>query len=180
LFYNKTISQVLPDNLIFKGPIHDNPNPALIIYEEQKDSLDFFLINAKFVSGKYFIKAIYDRKEIEYHWKKYNENGNLKEEGTFVSENKICVGLWKYYSESGKIDSIINFDEKFKISYFMAKKIALENDFKSPYLEVNLKTIDDKIYWEFIKWNYTDGKVIIIDTETGLVKTPNYKVGRNF
>ena len=112
--------------------------------------------------------------------KEFYENGQLKKVGTATKQHDIYVGIWKFYSENGQLDSVINYDNKYKISYLNALKIAAQNDYYDPDVEVNLTKEKNKTFWEFTSWseNATQsgmtGKILLIDAETGTVTKPEY------
>lgn len=168
-------------DLIYKGPISSNQNPKLVSNEnrESKDSLNFIVVRGKYISGSKYIEILEDKTTKLYHWKQFHPNGKLKEKGLITKDNNFCVGKWVYNNENGKIDSIVDFDKKIKISYFKAIKIANKKGYKLPEFEVDIEKIENKTYWQIKKWNMKNGDgnsiTLLIDTESGDVKKPEYE-----
>jgi len=176
------------------GRLQDtNPQGTNTIIKETKDTLrtngdreyidsaNFHIIRGKYISGAKFID-VYENKLTKLdNWKAYYENGKLKEEGIMTNANHIYLGVWKYYSNAGEIDSIIDYDKKYTISYFTALKIAEKKGFKMPDMEVTLKVDSVNTFWQVAKWtennNYSGqtADAILIDTKTGTVTKPDYQ-----
>lgn len=149
---------------------------------EYIDSANFSIIRGKYISGAKFID-VYENKLTKLdHWKEYYENGQLKEEGIMTNGNHIYVGIWKYYSNSGKVDSIIDHDKKYPISYYSALRIAEKKGFKMPNMEVTLQVDSLNIFWQVARWTENENhggqtaEVILIDTKTGKVTKPKYQL----
>ncbi|WP_130735468.1 hypothetical protein [Flavobacterium sp. J27] len=177
----KTSKPISRWDLIFKGPISSNQNPKLVSNENRtsKDSLNFVVIHGKYISGSKHVAILQDKNTKLYHWKEFHPNGKLKEKGLITKDNIFCVGTWEYYNENGKIDSIVDFDKKIKVSYFKAIKIAHQNGYKLPELEVDIEKIENKTYWQIRKWNMKNGSgnstTLLIDTESGKIRKPKYE-----
>ena len=182
----KSTAQTTRYELIFKGPISSNQNPKLVSNENRnsKDSLNYIIIRGKYISGSKHVEILQDKNTKLYYWKQFHPNGNLKEEGIMTKDNRICIGKWKIYLENGKLDSITDYDKKLKISYYKALEIAKLNGYEMPELEVDLEKNEEKLQWQFTKWNDKDGSgtanIIFVDTENGKVSKPDYKLVRKF
>ena len=187
LFWScKTSKPISRWELIYKGPISSNQNPKLVSNEnrESKDSLNFIIVRGKYITGSKHVEILEDKLTKLYNWKQFHPNGKLKEKGLITKDNRFCVGKWEYYNESGKIDSIVNFDKKIKVSYFKAIKIANKNGFEIPESEIDIEKIENKTYWQIKKWNMKNGsgksKTLLIDTETGNIKNAEYEETRYY
>ncbi|HCS21541.1 MAG TPA: hypothetical protein DIW47_13440 [Bacteroidetes bacterium] len=144
------------------------------------DSAHYHIIRGKYISGAKFIES-YENKRIKLvSWKEYYENGHLKKQGTMTSAIHIPIGIWTYYSSEGGVDSVVNYDRPYRVSYFKALKIAEKKGFKMPDIEIKLKTDSTFIYWEIARWTMNESdataEVILIDTETGKVTKPEYQL----
>lgn len=144
------------------------------------DSANFRISRKRYDSGNIFKEVYSDKLSKLDHHKAYYENGQLKEEGMLTSNNQIYVGIWKYYSNSGKLDSMVNYDKKYRITYFKAIKIAEKHGFKMPEMEIDLKHEIKNTFWEITTWEYFEThsnsvNSILIDTKNGKVIKPKYK-----
>jgi hypothetical protein len=173
-------------DLIYKGPISSNQNPKLVGNEnrEWKDSLNFIVVRGKYISGSKYVEILENKLTKLYNWKQFHPNGKLKEKGLITKDNRFCVGKWEYYNENGKIDSVIDFDKKFKVSYFKAIKIAHENGYQLPELEVDIEKIENKTYWQIRKWDMKYGSgnsiTLLIDMENGKTKKSGYEETKHY
>lgn len=173
-------------DLIYKGPISSNQNPKLVSNEnrEWKDSLNFIVVRGKYISGSKHVEMLEDKITKLYHWAQFHPNGKLKEKGLITKDNRFCVGKWEYYNENGKIDSIIDFDKKIKVSYFKAIKIADENGYHLPELEVDIEKIENRSYWQIRKWDIKYGSgnsiTLLIDTESGNIRKAEYEETKHY
>jgi len=176
----KTSEQVSRWDLIYKGPISSNQNPKLVSNEnrESKDSLNFIVIRGKYISGSKHVEILQDQNAKLFYWTQFYPNGKLKDKGLLTKDNRFCVGKWEYYDEDGKIDSIVDFDKKFKVSYFKAIEIAHKNGFELSESEVDIEKIENKTYWQIRKWNMKSGSgnstTLLIDSQSG--KTRRAKI----
>lgn len=151
-------------------------------YREYLDSGNFHIIRGKYVSGNKFID-VYENKLTKLdNWKEYYENGQLKEEGIMTNAHHYYVGIWKYYSTKGKLDSTIDYNKKYPISYFDALKIAEKKGFKMPDMEVTLQVDSLNTFWQIARWAENEkhseqtAEAILIDTKTGKVIKPKYQL----
>ena len=177
--------QITRNDLIFKGPISSNQNPKLVSNDMRKssDSLNFKIVRGKYISGSRHVEIIQDENTKLYYWKQFYPNGKLKEEGKMTKNNRIYVEKWKYYSENGQLDSIIDYDKKLKIPYFKALQIAKGNGYEMP-MEVDLVKNEGKLSWEFTKWKSENrsgkGDLFFVDTEKGKFTKSNEELIRKF
>ncbi|WP_028873235.1 hypothetical protein [Psychroserpens burtonensis] len=177
-----TSKTTLRNELIFKGPISSNPNPEFVSIENRKakDSLDFTVIKGKYLSGTRHVEILWKNNIKLYYWKRFYPNKKIKEKGTMTADNRICVGQWEFYSKEGKIDSIIDYDKKNKISYFKALEIAKEYDLEMPSLEIDFINKENSSFWQIRKWNMKNGsgtsETILIDSKKGTVQKPDNEV----
>jgi hypothetical protein len=149
---------------------------------EYIDSANFSIIRGKYVSGAKFIEVYQNNLTKLDNWKEYYENGQLKEEGIMTNAHHNYVGIWKFYSPIGKLDSIIDYDKKYSISYFDALEIAEKKGFKMPDMEVTLQVDSLNTFWQIARWtenenhNGQTAEAILIDTKTGKVIKPKYQL----
>lgn len=149
---------------------------------EYLDSANFSIIRGKYVSGVKFIEVYQNKLTKLDDWKEYYENGQLKEEGIMTNAHHNYIGVWKYYSSTGKLDSIVNYDKKYPISYFTALRIAEKKGFKMPDMEVTLKVDSLRTFWQIARWTENENhsgqtaEAILIDVETGKVIKPDYQL----
>ena len=182
----KGVRTVTRWDLIYKGPISSNQNPELVSNENRqwKDSLNFIVVRGKYISGSKHVEIIEDKLTKLYNWKLFYPNGKLKEKGLITKDNRFCVGKWEYYSDSGKKDSIIDFDRKIKVSYFKAIEIANKNGYELPEIEIDLEKIGNRTYWQIRKWNMKNGSgnsvTLLIDSRTGKSKKADYEEKRHY
>lgn len=166
LFLLGTISSFGQDNLRTSGE------------RKYYDSAQYSIILGKYVSGSKFLENYQNKLTKLDTWKEYYENGQLLKEGVMTNSNHIYIGIWKYYSPSGKLDSVINYDKKYPISYFKALEIAGTNGFKMPDMEVTETVYENKLYWNITRWTQNkDGsgesaEYILINKITGEVVKP--------
>lgn len=146
---------------------------------EYYDSANFNVIIGRYVSGELFLKSYGNKLTKLDSWEQYYKNGQLKKIGTMTTGNHIYVGIWKYYSQSGKLDSVVNYNKKFRISYFEAIKIAKKNGFEMPEMEIEETIYKGKSCWEISRWTENEdhtgqtAEFILIDKKTGKVIKPN-------
>jgi hypothetical protein len=114
--------------------------------------------------------------------REYYLTGKLKEEGIMTSDKHIYVGAWKYYSQSGGLSRVVNYDNKQPISYFKALKIAETKGFKMPDIEVDETRYKNKKYWQVSRWREKPdhsgqtAETILIDKMTGKIIKPDYRL----
>lgn len=145
---------------------------------EYIDSAHFHIIRRSYPSGKKYLNIYQNKLTKLDDWKEYYENGNLKNEGTMISSLHNYIGIWKYYAPDGKLDSIVNYDKRHKISYFKALEIAKTKGYEMPNITVDLTENIQQKYWRISRWTETgNGRVaetILIGCQTGKVITPDY------
>jgi antitoxin component YwqK of YwqJK toxin-antitoxin module len=150
---------------------------------EYYDSAHFHVIKGKYITGELFLECYENKNSKLDSWKEYYKNGKVKNEGSMTTGNHIYVGIWKYYSPNGKVDSIVNYDKKQPISYFKALKIAASKKFIIPNIEVTETTYENRNYWQITRWienkdhSGQTGEFIYIDKITGkTVSSKNVKL----
>lgn len=185
---NPTVKQVgdnRTDTIVKVADTHNNDLKDTLITSgdrEYIDSANFYIIRGKYISGEKFIE-VYENKLTKLDSRKeYYKNGQLKEEGIMINAHHNYVGVWKYYSIAGKLDSLIDYDKKYPISYFDALKIAAKKGFKMPHIEVTVQVDSSKTFWQITRWKENEShsgqtaEAILIDTKTGKVTKPNYQL----
>jgi hypothetical protein len=144
------------------------------------DSAHFSIIRGKYISGAKFIDVYQNKLTKLDSWKEYYENGQLKKEGLMTTSNHNYVGIWKYYSDSGRLDSLVDHDKKYRISYYRALEIAKKNGFEMPDMEVSLHHENDTVYWQIARWRENEehtgrsAEFMLIETGSGKVSRPDY------
>ena len=127
------------------------------------DSAYFSIIRGNYVTGERFFECYQNKLTKLDSTREYYQNGKLKEEGIMTSSNHIYVGVWRYYSQSGGLNSVVNYDNKQPISYFKALKIAETKGFRMPDIEVDETTYKNKKYCKFL-----DGQKSLITVDKRL------------
>ncbi|XOV66571.1 MAG: hypothetical protein ACFHU9_13165 [Fluviicola sp.] len=161
--------------------------------EDQKVITDGFGKRVYFDSSHYSIirrwhedtilmlESITNRNTKIESWIEYYSNGKVKDSGEMTSVNHNKIGEWKYYSESGKLDSIINYDSKYPISYKKALSIAAKNGYFMPEIEIFQSIEENNRYWKVIRWTEQpggggrEGDVLLIDIIRGKISKPDYE-----
>ncbi len=149
------------------------------------DSADVHIIGGYYVSGAKFLEVYQNHTTKLDYRKEFYENGQLKVEGSMINIDHTYIGVWKYFSSSGNLDSIVDYDKKYPISYPNALVIAEKEGFKIPDLIIRLhceKTSGKiQLYWEATCWSEKEdkngiiaAKTILIDVNTGKVTIPEY------
>lgn len=149
-------------------------------FEEQThfDSLHFSVVRRKHANGKPYIESISNKKTKLDSWKEYYNNGLLKKLGQMTTSTHRYIGKWKYYSDHGELDSIVDYDIKQAISYFKVIDIAKENGFEMPDMEVIKTYTEGKMQWEVNRWTVLENgggqsaETILVDSKTGKVSKP--------
>jgi len=143
---------------------------------EYRDSANFQIVRRWYVSGSKFIEVYGNRDTKIDSWKEYYSTGNLKEEGLMTSSNHHYIGVWKYYSENGALDSLVNYDKKQTVSYYKALKISTKYGYTMPDIEITKTNEKGKMYWQVNRWTEIEGgksaETILIDSKTGEVSKP--------
>ncbi len=86
------------------------------------------------------------------HWKEFHDNGQLKAVGFMTTSDHNYIGKWKYYSYSGKLDSIVNYDQKYKVPFCEFYQIAKDKGLTGKTSKINFDVEQRK--WRIEKWNY--------------------------
>ena len=146
------------------------------------DSLNFSIVRGWFDNGNLFIEHITNLDTKIESSKEYYENGKLKQKGLMIYANHNYIGLWKYYSENGELDSIVDYDKKQPISYYKALEIAEKKGFVMPEIEVEKTYSKEKMFWQINRWTENKNEsgqtaeIILIDSQTGKVSKPEYQL----
>jgi hypothetical protein len=149
------------------------------------DSADVHIIRGYYVSGAKYLEVYQNHTTKLDYSKKFYENGQLQVEGTMINIDHTYIGIWKYFSSSGNLDSIVDYDKKYPISYQNALSIAEKEGLIMPDLVIRLhyEKVSDKgqTYWEVARWRAKEDesgiiavKTILIDVNTGKVIIPEY------
>jgi hypothetical protein len=152
--------------------VRDNP--------EYLDSGNFRITREYFPSGGKFLEIYQDHKSKLDLRNEYFENGRIKESGQMTSQSKIKVGIWKYYSQKGEVDSLVDHDSEYTVSYFDALAIAKRYELTMPEIEISVTNQKQKRYWQIALWQENEdhvaqtSKLILIDMGTGKVTKPDY------
>ena len=140
---------------------------------ESFDSSSFHIIRRYYVSGHKFMESCEDSLTKLETWREWYESGQLKEEGQFACRS-WPIGTWKFYASNGMLDSSIDYDKKYNISYFKALAIAGKRGYRMP--AANMEVVSEKqvTYWQFIQCPQDQGgnssrkcDVLRVNTKTG-------------
>jgi hypothetical protein len=143
----KNVTDTLPD---FK------PGKILLVYDQSKD------IHAKCEDSSYSLSAIYfpdGRFEgIDLTYQKQNlqaesdfyYDGKLRCKGILIPNTSTLIGKWNYYSEKGKLDSVVDYDKKLKVNYIDAIRIAEKRGWNKNDFTVYVINYTKGISWEII------------------------------
>jgi antitoxin component YwqK of YwqJK toxin-antitoxin module len=148
-------------------------------WRESFDSGNFSIIRRYYNSNIKYVESRENKLTELCDWQEWYKNGNIKKEGTMTNSSHQYVGIWKYYSPSGKLDSVVDHDKTYPIPYFKALKIAKTYGFSMPDMEVTLTWEKDKVYYQVARWresqdhNGQTAEYIYIDTKTGVVTRPD-------
>ena len=85
-------------------------------------------------------------------WKEYHDNGQLKAVGFMTSSVHTYIGEWKYYSDLGELDSIVDYDKKYKVGFCEFYQIAKDKKLTGKTSTINFDTNERK--WRIEKWDY--------------------------
>ena len=149
---------------------------------EYKDSSHFSITRGWYKSGAKFIEVFDNHQTRLDNWKEWYENGQLRKMGKMTNGNHIYVGIWNYYAPDGRLDSMVDYEKKYQVAYFAALKIASGQGYKMPHIEMEITDNKGKKYWQVARWHEKpdhtgqDAEVILIDTETGAVSKPSYRL----
>ncbi|MGK4568148.1 hypothetical protein [Flavobacterium sp. 3HN19-14] len=116
------------------------------------DSINYSIIRRWKDDMTPIIESITNKSKSIGFWKEYHENGKIKEFGFMTSVKNTKIGKWKYFSDSGKLDSIVNYDSKYKLPFCEFYKIAIDRNLtgKTSSIEFN----EQKRKWIIEKWTY--------------------------
>jgi len=141
------------------------------------DSAHYSVVLGDYVTGERFLKCYMNRKTNLDSWTTYYKNGQLKEHGKMTNSNHIYVGKWEYYKDTGQLDSIVDYDKRYPISFFKAIEIAKTKDF--PTMDVTETIYKDIAYWQFARWRQNKeghgrtANILLISKQTGATLIPD-------
>ncbi len=154
------------------------PEPLYRAY----DSSNYTITIENYANGNRYLEMYENRLTKLTDWKEYYESGSLKKCGTMATISSVYVGTWKFYSETGATDSVIDYDTKFAVPYTKAMQIAEGRGFKMPETEIILIAKGKNTYWQVAAWDTgrfaaaQSSDVLLINTATGQVTKPSYKI----
>lgn len=155
------------------------PSNDSIGQRDYKITHRYLRITARYKSGEAYFKSSTFRNTGVEEWTEYYRNGCIKERGKRLLHFEK-VGVWEYYSPNCEVDSIVDYDKRFPISYYKALSIAKKEGcykaFRKGRIEVYLIDNNGKTCWEFIRWNRTKykaksttGEAILVDVNSGQI-----------
>lgn len=97
------------------------------------------------------------------HWKEYHDNGQLKAIGFMTTSVHTYIGKWKYYSDLGKLDRVVDYEKKYKVPFCDFYQIAKDNGLTGKTSLINFDTEQRK--WRIEKWNYGEESASAIGIE---------------
>ena len=139
------------------------------------DSINYSIIRRWKDDMTPIIESITNKSTSIESWKKYHENGKIKEFGFMTSSKHTKIGKWKYFSDSGKLDSIVNYDSKYRLSFCEFYKIVCDKNLtgKTSLIEFN----EQKRKWVIEKWTYNKDSPTVngIELEVDSMKITEFK-----
>ncbi len=85
-------------------------------------------------------------------WKEYHENRRLMAQGFMTTSNHTYIGKWNYYSDKGLLDSIVDYDKRYKVAFCDFFEIAKTKGFTGKNSSIKFKK--DSRKWCVTKWTY--------------------------
>ena len=73
------------------------------------------------------------------------------------------IGEWKYYSDLGELNSIVDYDKKYKVGFCEFYKIAKDKKLTGKTSTISFDTNERK--WRIEKWDYTKASATAIGLE---------------
>lgn len=132
------------------------------------DSLNFSIIRRWKENGTPIMESLINNLTDIERWKQYHDNGNLMKAGFMTVGSHTEIGIWRYYSIEGELESSVNYDELYSMSFCDFIEIAEGMGF---YDETSDICFDiDKNEWTIIQWtsfdNHSEGKGITVNSIT--------------
>lgn len=127
------------------------------------DSLSYDIIRRWTMEGIPIIESVSNEYTNIDLWKDFYENGSLRKTGYMTTSNNTYIGTWKYYSKTGQLDSIVNYDKKYKISFCDFYKICEEKKLTGKSSLINFNSKQRK--WRIEKWIYEKDRSIATGIE---------------
>ena len=170
------------DNILNQEEYHFFPSSDL--YTDIIDSFEFAIDKEYYISG---IKKsdTYTHKPSEITTRReFYPNGRLKSKETDATYNHIPIGKWEYYSPTGELDSIVDYDAMQNVPFGQALQIAWEYGFQGtdfiPFIDTT--TQDKCLYWVIssfngeIKNSQVVAETILVSQEDGCIAEPDFKI----
>jgi hypothetical protein len=120
------------------------------------DSLQFSIVRQYDFNDKLVSESIANDITDICSYKEYHENGSVKNAGYMTNDYFTPIGIWQYRSPAGEIDSTVNHDKKYKITFCEFYKIAEERGLTGSTSNFRFHASTGK--WEINKWSYPKNK----------------------
>lgn len=127
------------------------------------DSINYQIIRRWKVDMTPIIESISNELTNIDYWKEFHENGQLEAVGFMTTSVHTYIGEWKYYSDSGKLDSIVDYNRKYKVSFCEFYQIAKDRGLIGKTSLINFDSEQRK--WRIEKWNYGEESASAIGIE---------------
>jgi len=106
--------------------------------------------------------------------KEYHENGVLRSQGYMTSFYGTPIGIWNFYSSKGNLDSTVNYDRLYGLSFCEFYKICKQRHFIGKYSSIEFLNKEKK--WRIEKNEDVNGSPI----STGIELQIDSKIVREF
>jgi antitoxin component YwqK of YwqJK toxin-antitoxin module len=122
------------------------------------DSINYKIIRRWENDGTPILESISNKLINIDHWVEYYNNGKIQKIGYLTSTHHKRIGKWQYFSQSGELDSIVNYDIKYKVSFCEFYRISQEKGLtgENSYFDFDERSRK----WQIIKWEYFEDSAI--------------------
>ncbi len=84
--------------------------------ETNIDTINFEVVIMNYLDGKSIVKSIKNNKTNIAFWNQYQKSGELAEQG-YTLDYLTRIGQWEFYSSTGDLDSIKDYDAERTLSF---------------------------------------------------------------
>lgn len=130
-------------------------------------SIENYYINfLDYQNGNPIIRYVANENTKVHYWNYFHKNGTIKRRGYTIG-SVLNIGVWEEYSESGELESTINYEEN-RLGFYEVHQLAKENEWLKNDLEFEYSKETES--WIIKDWtnklNYTiDSSKKVITTE---------------
>lgn len=79
----------------------------------------------------------------------YNTNGRIGATGKSLPDKETRIGKWRFYSEKGELDSLIDYDKLYRVPFEKALSMALRRGYKNENRKVMIEGEGKNCRWIF-------------------------------